>query len=146
MAYYDALIAKWATLTPGTTAQKLAQLNAMTVTGSIPTTIFITGVQVFNCIDYAEFKLLTDAKKAQMLAALAVPGPLLGGSANTGHLLVGLLLDFFPSSPAGPTITALTALSKGLTQTWASANGYPDAQLGGGGITLVDLANAGGLT
>jgi hypothetical protein len=32
MAYYDALIAKWATLT-GTTAQKLAAVNALTVAG-----------------------------------------------------------------------------------------------------------------
>lgn len=141
MAYYDALITKWSTLTPGTAAQKLAQLNAMTVTGSIPTTISIPGVQVFNCIDYTEFKALTDAKKSQMLAALAVPGGLLGGSANTSHLLVGMLLDFF--TPGGATITALTALSKGLTQTWTSANGYPDAQNGGGGITQVDLTNAG---
>jgi hypothetical protein len=32
MAFYDALIAKWATLT-GTTAQKIAAVNALTVTG-----------------------------------------------------------------------------------------------------------------
>jgi hypothetical protein len=32
MAYYDALIAKWSTLT-GSTAEKLAQLNALTVPG-----------------------------------------------------------------------------------------------------------------
>lgn len=32
MAYYDALIAEWATLT-GTTAQKLAAVNALTVAG-----------------------------------------------------------------------------------------------------------------
>jgi hypothetical protein len=30
-------------------------------------------------------------------------------------------------------------------QTWCQANGYPNAQNGGGGITPVDLANAGGL-
>ena len=36
MAYYDALIAKWATLPSGdTTAQKLAALNALTVAGPI---------------------------------------------------------------------------------------------------------------
>jgi hypothetical protein len=33
MAYYDALVAKWATLAPGTTAQKLAAVNALTVAG-----------------------------------------------------------------------------------------------------------------
>lgn len=32
MAYYDALVAKWATLT-GTTAEKLAAVNALTVAG-----------------------------------------------------------------------------------------------------------------
>jgi hypothetical protein len=36
MAYYDALIAKWATLTPATTAAKLAQLNASTTVVSVP--------------------------------------------------------------------------------------------------------------
>jgi len=34
MAYHDAMIAKWATLSAGTTAQKLAQLNAATATGA----------------------------------------------------------------------------------------------------------------
>jgi hypothetical protein len=33
MAYYDAFVTKWATLAPGTTAAKLAALNALTVAG-----------------------------------------------------------------------------------------------------------------
>jgi hypothetical protein len=33
MAYYDALIAEWSTLAAGTTAQKLAAINAETVAG-----------------------------------------------------------------------------------------------------------------
>lgn len=144
MAYYDALIAKWATLTPGTTAQKLAQLNAMTVTGSIPTTFNCTGVQLLNSINYPEFKVLTATQQSNLLLMCACPGSILGGSANTTHMAAGMILDYFPV--AGPTIAALAAIAKAVTQTWASANGYPDAQNGGGGITLVDLANAGGLT
>lgn len=144
MAYYDALIAKWPTLTPGTTAQKLAQLNAMTVTGAVPTALFITGAQLLNCINYAEFKALTATQQANLLALCQVPGALLGGSSNTTFIVDGMVLDYF--QVVGPTVAALTALAKGVTQSWASANGYPDAQAGGGGITLVDLANAGGLT
>jgi hypothetical protein len=34
MAYHDAMIVKWATLSAGTTAQKLAQLNVATATGA----------------------------------------------------------------------------------------------------------------
>jgi hypothetical protein len=33
MAYYTALVAKWATLAPDTTANKLAAINALTVAG-----------------------------------------------------------------------------------------------------------------
>ena len=41
MAYYDALIAKWATLT-GSTASKLAQVNALTVAGPSQTVPVLT--------------------------------------------------------------------------------------------------------
>lgn len=122
MAYYDALIAKWATLNPGTTAAKLADLNSQSVTGSIPTSFFVTGDQLLNCVNYAEFKALTATQQSNLLQMLSVPGQLLGGSSNTTHLIDGMILDYF--SVAGATVLALTALAKGAVQPWWQANGY----------------------
>lgn len=142
MAYYDALIAKWATLTPGTTEAKLAEINAMTVVGSIPTTIYVSGAEVFNCIDWAEFNALTDARQKNMLAMCAVPGALLGGSAQTSKILAGMIIAYF--SGVGPTIAALTALSRALPWWQATV-----AQSGGGlqaPVAPSDLEQAGGLS
>lgn len=141
MAYYDALVAEWATLT-GTTTQKLAAINALTVSGSIPTSFYITGNQLLNCINWVEFNALTATQQSNILSLCHVPGNLLGGSGNTAFMVDGMILAAF-TNHAGPTITALTALAQATTTTWASANGYPNAQNGGGGITLVDLSNAG---
>lgn len=136
MAYYDLLISAWNNPTqppPGVTgtgltagmptATKLANVNAWTVTGAIPTTIYVTGDQVFNCVNYTEFKALTAAQQSNLLMMLNTPGLLLGGSGNTTHLLVGMILDVF--TVGGATIAALTALAKAATQPWWQANGYP---------------------
>ena len=135
MAYYDAFIAKWNTLTPDTTVNKLAALNSSTVTGSIPSTIMISGAQVLNCVNYAEFKVLTATQQINILTLCSATGLLLGGSANTTHLLVGMLLDFFPV--AGPTIASLTALAQASAQPWWQANGYQRA------FDMGDVAAAG---
>lgn len=144
MAYYDALVAKWATLTPGTTAQKLAQLNAIVVTGSVPTSFFVTGDQLLNCINYAEFKVLSATDQANVLSICRTPGNLLGGSGNTSFIVDGIIIDKFPG--AGPTVAALTALAKGASQPWWQAT----VAQGGGGLTgpvsNADLAAAGNLT
>lgn len=146
MAYYDALIAKWATLTPGTTAAKLAQINALTVTGTVPTSILFSGAELINCIAWAEFAALTAAQQQNimLLCATGTSKGLLGGSANTALLPVGMIIAYFP--PAGTTITNLTAMAKGLTQPWWQA---PIANGGGGltsPLTQPDLTAAGGLT
>jgi hypothetical protein len=145
MAYYTALIAKWVTLTPGTTQQKIDQINAITITGSIPTSITVNGVQLANCVNYAEFKALTAAQQQNLMLLLAAgaTGGLLGGSANTALLTVGMILDFFPV--AGPTVANLTALAKGLIQPWWQA---PVANGGGGlnGPVSVSDTTAAGLS
>lgn len=138
MAYYDALIAEWPSLS-GSTAQKLAALNALTVTGSIPSTIYVTGAQLLNCINWTEFAALTAAQQSNLLSLCAVPGPLLGGSANTGFILVGMILAYF-TNHSGPTLTALTALAQAAVQPWWQANGYP------GPFNVNDLVAAGNLT
>lgn len=156
MAYYDALIAAWNSVTQPpagvtgtgltglTTANKLIAINGWTVTGSVPTSFFTTGAALLNCLDKTELQALTAAQRLEILTMCAVPGQIAGGSANASRGAPGLILAYF--NVAGATIANLTALAKAVTQPWASANGYPLAQNGGGGITAVDLANAGGLT
>lgn len=122
MAFYDALIAKWATLSSTTIDAKLAEINSTSVTGAIPTSIMVNGNQILNAIVYSEFKALPASQESNLLALLNCPDQLLGGSANTGHMLVGMILDYFGSSSV--TIANLTALSKGLSQPWWQANGY----------------------
>jgi hypothetical protein len=138
MAYYTALITEWATLT-GTTAAKLAAINALTISGSVPTSITVTGNQLLNCINWAEFAALTPTQQANLLMLCAVPGPLLGGSNNTAFIVVGMILAYF-TNHAGPTITALTALATATSQPWWQANGYSSP------ISPTDLVAAGGLT
>lgn len=142
MAYYDALIAKWATLTPGTTAAKLAQINAMTASGSIPTTIFVSGADVLNCIDFAEFNALTDARQKNLLTLCATPGLLMGGSAQTSKILAGMIIAYFPGG--GPTILALTAMSKAMPW-WKATVAQGGGELNGP-VLPSDLEQAGGLT
>jgi hypothetical protein len=111
------------------------------VTGAVPTTFFPTGSQILNCINYPEFKILTAAQQSNLLQMLICPGPLLGGSSNTAFIVDGMMLDYFPVG--GPTITALTALAKGVTQLWWQA---PVASNGGGltaPVSQVDCTAAG---
>ena len=157
MAYYTALIAAWnSSIQPptgvtgtglssnDTTAQKLAKVNAWTITGAIPTTVSLPSYQVACAVNYAEFKALTATQQSNLLQAFtATAGGFLGGSANTAYLPVGMLIDYFASS--GQTIANLTALARALSQSWAQVNGYPYiSSLGNLGPS--DLIAAGGLT
>ena len=155
MAYYDALIAAWngATQPPtgvtgsgllggDTTAQKITKVNAWTITGTVPTTINTSGSALLNCINYAEFKALTAVQQTNLLQLCANPGSLLGGSANVALITDGMFLDYF-SNHSGPTILALTALAKGLTQVWwqvSVANGGAGLS---GPVSLADTQAAG---
>ncbi len=144
MAYYTALIAKWATLAPDTTANKLAAINAITITGSVPTSFFTTGDALLNCIVWSEFSSLTATKQANLLQLCATPGQLLGGSGNVGRMVPGMFLDCF--TVGSGTIANLTALAKATVTPWWQAL----VADGGGGLSspvgMGDLAAAGGLT
>lgn len=151
MAYYTALITAWngatqpptgvtgTALTGGmTTAQKLAAVNAWTVTGLVPTSFFTAADALLNCINYTEFNLLTAQEKSDLWGMLNVSGQLLGGSGNTSHMVAGMIVDFFLTKHAGPnTIAALTALAQAVTQPWWQSNLYPRA------FDLGDVAAAG---
>lgn len=151
MAYYDALIAAWNGATqppPGvagtgltaqmTTAQKIAAVNGWTVTGTVPTTFFVTGAQLANSVNYAEFKALTAAQQSNLLLMFACPGQLLGGSANTTHLIDGMIIDYFPL--AGPTIAALTALAKGTVTPWWQSGGNLNSTVSQSDVTAAGLS------
>lgn len=142
MAYYTALIAAWngatqpptgvvgTPLTGLTTANKIIAINGWTVTGTIPTTAFITGVQLANCIDITEFNALTAVQQSNILTLCNQTGGLLGGSANTSHLLVGMVLAYF-TNHSGPTIVNLTALANSLVEFWWQTS----VVQGGGGLS-----------
>jgi hypothetical protein len=59
VAYYDALVAKWATLPVGTTQQKLDNLNAQTVSVTSSTTV--PSYILYNAIVPSEFQALVSA-------------------------------------------------------------------------------------
>jgi hypothetical protein len=154
MAYYDPLIAAWNNPTqppPGVTGAglvggdstqtKLNKVNAWTVTGAIPTSFLANNAEMLNAIVWTEFKALTQAQQNTVFNALQVMGPLLSGTDNQARLLPGMLLEFFVGGSA--TRTNLIALAKAVTSTWCKANGYPEAQTGGGGLTMIDAQAAG---
>jgi len=151
MSYYTALIAAWNNATqppPGvtgtaltaqmTTAQKLAAVNAWTVTGSAPTAFTLSGSQILNLINVTEFNALTAQQQQNILALCQVPGGLVGGSAETAFLVDGLIISYFPSNSL--TLAALTAFANSQVQLWWSANGYQRP------FDTGDLQAAGGLT
>jgi hypothetical protein len=116
MAYYTALIAAWNSVTQppvgvaGTgltggmsTAQKIDAVNGWTITGAVPTTANFSGVALINSINYTEFKNLTATQQQNILMLCGADmnsGALLGGSANTVFLPVGLIIDYFTPSAA----------------------------------------------
>lgn len=143
MAYYDALVAKWATLTPGTTAAKLAQINALTVTGpAIP--LVVPSYEIYECIDPTEFAALTAGNQTIMRDIIGM------GTVNgsPGTRTRARIVALFPNA-SGPTRLALAALAAKYDTPqipWATA----PVSLNGGGLGALvapsDLEQAGGLT
>ena len=154
MSYYTALQTAWnSSIQPptgvtgtglssaDTTNQKLAKVNAWTVTGSVPTSLFVTGPQILNCIAFSEFNALTATQQSNVIALCNSPGQLLGGSANVSLMVAGMIVSYFPSS--GTTIANLTNLAKATTVSWAQTNGYPYNSSVTGNLNLGDTAAAG---
>lgn len=148
MAYYTNLINGWNSVTQPpagvtgialtglATADKLTAINGWTVTGAVPTTLYVTGAQLANCINWTEFAALTATQQSNLLMLCANPGPLLGGSSNTAYLTDGMILAYF-TNHSGPTVAALTALAQGAVQPWWQYSGY------GGPFSQADLTLAG---
>ena len=152
MAYYTALINAWnsATQPPTgvtgtgltgsmTTAQKLAAVNAWTVTGVVPASFHVTGAQLANCINWAESAALTAQQQSSLLMHCLQKWQLPGGSANTAHLAAGLILAYC-TNLSGLTIRALTALAQATGQPGRQSASYSSP------FNTNDLAAAGGPT
>jgi hypothetical protein len=113
MGYYTALMDAWngATQPPAgvtgtgltgemTTAQKIAAVNGWTIVGSIPTTFYVTGSQIWNCINWNELSALTDAQRKDVIEMCQIPGLLLGGSGNIGFATDGMIINYFTTNAA----------------------------------------------
>lgn len=135
MAYYTALINAWPNLT-GTTSQKLATLNTMTVSTASAKAI-LSPSQIINAIVPADLAGLS----ATMVVFLTL---VLQGSsvdASVGTTVRAAIQTIF----AGKTTTlsqlgALVSPFDSPTQPWWQANGYAQP------INLNDLQVAGGLS
>lgn len=140
MAYYDALITKWGTLS-GTTASKLSQINALTVTGTaIP--MVIPSYMIYNLLDATEFTALTAAN--QTLVRDLIGMGTVDGSA--GKPARARLIAIYPSGTTRTALNALAATYDTPQIPWATAT---IAQSGGGLVSMVspsDLVQAGNLT
>jgi hypothetical protein len=161
MTYYTALINAWdlssassgalptgvtgASLFGLTTAAKLTALNAWTVSGIVPTTLYATGNQLLNCMNWTEFAALTVTQQANLLMMCMIPGQLLGGSSNTAQMVDGMILAYF-TNHSGPTVLALTALAQAAVTPWWQASVVSNGGGLNGPVNANDLAAAGGLT
>jgi hypothetical protein len=124
MAYYDAMIAKWATLNPGTTAAKLAALNAATATGAaIP--MVIPTYKIYNLIDPTEFAALTAANQ-QLVRDILGMGTIDG---SPGTAVRARIVAIFTNASGATRVAlaALAALYDTPTVPWWQANGYARA-------------------
>lgn len=150
MAYYTKFIDAWnAGVVPAnctgtafagltTTQQRLGALNGWIFTGAIPSTLYSTGVDIANCVNYTEFKALTATQQANLLALFQIPGLLLGGSANTAYLTDGMIVDYFPvhNTISSGTYNSTTGV---VTLTTSGAVTYGV----GGVITVAGLTGTG---
>lgn len=124
MAYYDAFIAKWATLTPGTTVAKLTQINAAMANGSaIP--MIIPTYRIYNLIDTTEFGAL-NATNQQLVRDILGMGTV---DSSPGTSIRARMIAVFTNA-SGATRVALAALAATYDTPqilWWKANGYARA-------------------
>jgi hypothetical protein len=119
MAYFDALAAEWATLT-GTTAQKLATLNALVVTGSsVPA--LLSPSAILNAIVPADLAALT-ATQVSFLT-LVLQGSTVNASKGT-TIRAAIQTIFAGKTTTLSQLGALVAPFDNPQVAWTLANGY----------------------
>lgn len=131
MAYYDALVAKWQTLS-GTTIQKLAAINALT--SPSPQLAILTSTQIVNAIAPADLAALT-ALQVAILTMLLCGGTVNGSPGTTTRLAFQTI--FAGKATTLANLTALVAPFDNAVIPWSIANGY------GPTINLNDITPAG---
>lgn len=143
-ARWNALIAKWATLNPGTTDQKLAQLNALTVNDG-PVVMIIPTYKIYNLIDATEWLALSAVNQQNVRDILSMGQVDVSPGTNARARLTAI----FPNATAPITRAALIAFANTFDAPqipWWQAS----VAQGGGGLTspvgMADLVSAGGLT
>jgi hypothetical protein len=137
MAYYDALIAKWGTLT-GTTAQKLTAVNALTV--AAPQKVMLSPSMIINACVFSDLAGLTQLQVSQL--ALLLSGSTIDASVGTS-IRSGIQALFAGKTQTLANLAALVAPYDNATIPWWQAT---VAQGGGGLSSLVsqgDLTAAG---
>jgi hypothetical protein len=129
-SYYTALIAAWngATQPPTgvtgtpltgsmTTTQKIAAVNGWTVSGVVPATFPITGAQLFNGINWADFTALNATQQAIIWNVIAAAngsgGPITAGAGTTASnaFLGAFPLTIVTASISGNTFTVTSVTS-----------------------------------
>ena len=137
MAYYDALVTKWATLgSSQTTQQKLDSLNSLTLQSSTPLPLVIPPSAIINAIVPSDLATLPSSRVAIM--SLLLSGSAVDVSKNT-TIRAGLQNIFSGSSTTLANLAALAASYDAPMQSWAQQNGYNS-------LSHNDLVAAGGLT
>lgn len=142
MAYYDALVAKWATLTPGTTAAKLAQINALTLAAPAQKVILAPSA-ILNAVVFADLAALTQLQVTQL--TLLLQGSSVDVSVGTS-IRAGIQALFTGKATTLANLGALVAPFDSPTIPWWQAT----VANGGGGLNgavgTSDLIAAGNLT
>lgn len=136
MAHYDALVALWAQGT-GTTAQKLAQVNALTVPAGAPVKALLSPSQILNACVPADIASLSPAMVT--LFALLLSGSQVDASVGT-TVRIGIQTIFAGKTTTLSQLGALVAPYDTPSMPWWQANGYT------GPFTQADLTAAGNLT
>lgn len=138
MARYDALAAKWATLS-GTTAQKLAAIDVLTVTLPAQPMVIPT-YEIYNVIVPSEWAALTTASQQNIRDILGLGN--VDTSAGTQARAV-ILSIFGAATQTRAALVALAAPYDSPKIAWWQAS----VAEGGGGltspVTMDDLAAAG---
>lgn len=121
MVDYTALIAKWPSLSPGTTAQKLAQINSLSTNSTTAIPMVIPTYQIYNLIVPSDFGALAAANQ-QLVRDILSMGTV---DVSPGTSVRARLVAIFTSSTA--TFTAFAAAAKSYDTppiSWCEANSY----------------------
>jgi hypothetical protein len=154
VAYYDALIAAWNSVTQpptgvtgqgllagDTTAQKCTKINGWTMVGPVPAVVLISAWQLYDNIVVTEYDALTAPNQTIVNNILAMGNVNCASGSNARRRLLAV----FPSGTTTNTdLTSLFASYYAPQQDWCFVNHYPThGPSGPGNISVSDANNAG---